>query len=177
MTTFEITFRQIQKQSPLANSILRLIACIDPQGIPYELLATLESGGNEILLGEALATLQNFSLLQIQTDATGKSYTVHSLVHLLIQHSLTDEEKATAFEATAKALATVIPPDADFKNWPQRRRYLTHTMAFLSNAGKRLHSIDIATICFSMADYLHKIGRYNDPKILFERSTTTRSLY
>ncbi|KAI5787433.1 prion-inhibition and propagation-domain-containing protein [Pyronema domesticum] len=138
-TQYLAKFQQKKKQSPLANSILRLIACIDPQGIPYELLATLESGGNEILLGEALATLQNFSLLQIQTDATGKSYTVHSLVHLLIQHSLTDEEKATAFEATAKALATVIPPDADFKNWPQRRRYLTHTMAFLSNAGKRLH--------------------------------------
>jgi hypothetical protein len=54
LTTFEITFRQIQQQSPLADSILHLIACINPQGIPYELLATLESGGDEMLLGEAL---------------------------------------------------------------------------------------------------------------------------
>jgi hypothetical protein len=118
LTTFEITFRQIQKHSPLADSILRLIACIDPLGIPYELLATLEGGRDEILLGEALAKLLNFSHLQLQVDGTGKSYTMHSFVHLAIQYSMTLKEKASAIETTAQVLSLVIPPNGAFENWP-----------------------------------------------------------
>jgi hypothetical protein len=84
LTTFSITFRQIQEQLPLAGSILRIIACIDPQAIPHELLSTL-AGDDEIQLCEAIAKLQNLSLLKdtSASNAEGvKSYTVHSLVHI-----------------------------------------------------------------------------------------------
>ncbi|KAI5786661.1 kinesin light chain [Pyronema domesticum] len=176
LTTFEITFRQIQKQSPLAGSILRLIACIDAQEIPHELLAELESRSDEIMLGEALAQLLNFSLLQLQVGSAGTRYTLHSLVHLAIQYSMSPEEKVSTIETTARVLSHVIPPYGAFKHWPRWRHYLPHTTAFLSYAGKELNNIHIATICFSMADYLVNTGRYRDSQPLAERSTTIRNL-
>jgi len=39
LTTFYISFKQVREQSPLAGSLLEIIACIDRQGIPHELLA------------------------------------------------------------------------------------------------------------------------------------------
>jgi hypothetical protein len=39
-TTFSITFRQIQKQPWRADLHMRLMACMDRQGIPHELLAS-----------------------------------------------------------------------------------------------------------------------------------------
>jgi hypothetical protein len=62
LTTFGITFRQIQIQSPLTAAILQMISCVDSQSIPHELLATLKGGQDEIILGKAIAKLRNFSL-------------------------------------------------------------------------------------------------------------------
>ncbi|KAI5808304.1 P-loop containing nucleoside triphosphate hydrolase protein, partial [Pyronema omphalodes] len=135
LTTFEITFRQILTQSPLAGSILRLIACINAQAVPHELLAELASRSDEFLLREALGTLVNFSLLHCQTDSTGTgetTYTLHLLVHLAIQYFMSPEEKVSAIQTTAQVLAKTIPPDGEFENWPCWRQYLPHTTAFLS---------------------------------------------
>ena len=82
LTTFSITFRQAQEQSPLAGSLLKLIACIDCQGIPHELLASsgLEGSDDEIDLLDALGKLINFSLLTKLENS--KTYDMHSLVHV-----------------------------------------------------------------------------------------------
>ncbi|KAI5790466.1 hypothetical protein FPQ18DRAFT_260807 [Pyronema domesticum] len=151
-------------------------ACIDAQEIPHELLAELESRSDEIMLGEALAQLLNFSLLQLQVGSAGTRYTLHSLVHLAIQYFMSPEEKVSAIETTARVLSHVIPPHGAFEDWPRWRHYLPHTTAFLSYAGKELNNIHIATICFSMADYLVNTGRYRDSQPLAERSTTIRNL-
>ncbi|KAI5811962.1 hypothetical protein BZA77DRAFT_253896 [Pyronema omphalodes] len=179
LTTFEITFRQILTQSPLAGSILRLIACIDAQAIPHELVTELASQSDDTLLSEALSKLVNFSLLKCHTDskeAGQTTYTIHLLVHLAIQCFMSPEEKVSAIHTTAQVLAKSIPPDGVFENWPRWRRYLPHTTAFLSYVGNALDDINIATICYSMADYLSNTGRYRDSHPLAERATTIRKL-
>jgi hypothetical protein len=108
LTTFTISFNQIREQSPLADSILRMIACIAHQEIPHALLASL-GDYDEICLTEALANLHNFSLLQVTSECMEKSYTVHSLVHLAIQDFLAPEERSEALKNTAICLLNVIP--------------------------------------------------------------------
>jgi hypothetical protein len=60
-TTFAITFRQIQEQSSLAASLLKLIGSIDRLNIPQELLAKsgLDDSDDEVGLAEAIAKLHN----------------------------------------------------------------------------------------------------------------------
>ncbi|KAF8241451.1 hypothetical protein K440DRAFT_642735 [Wilcoxina mikolae CBS 423.85] len=92
LTTFSITFRQVQQQSPLAGSLLKPMACIDCQGIPHELLlrSGLEGCNNEIALAEALSKLVNFSLLT--TSEHGKTYEMHSLIHISAEAFLPPQE-------------------------------------------------------------------------------------
>ncbi|KAI5815406.1 hypothetical protein BZA77DRAFT_248604 [Pyronema omphalodes] len=175
LTTFEITFQQIKKQSPLAGSILRLIACINAQGIPRALLAELTSQSeNDISFREALGRLVNFSLLQCQTDSTEATYTLHSLVHLAIQYFMSPEEKVEAIETTARVLAKLIPSNGEFENWPRWRPYLPHCTAFLSYVDNAFENIDIATICYSVADYLRHTGHYRDSHSIADRAMNIR---
>jgi hypothetical protein len=89
---------------------------------------------------------------------------------------MTPEEKVSAIATTARILSQIIPPRGAFENWPHWRQYLPHTTALLSQAGEELNTVEIVKICFSMGQYLAKIGRGHDLKTLSERSTKIRSL-
>jgi tetratricopeptide (TPR) repeat protein len=176
LTTFAITFRQIQEHSPLADAIPTVIACIDPQGIPHQLLADVEGENDDILLGEALAKLHNLSLLQVtSTYNINKSDTVHSLVHLAIQHFLAPQDRDTALRKTAHHLMEVLPPNGEFKHWPAWRQYLPHTTVFLHNS-QLLRTPEVASICYGTADYLITTGRYRDAQVLAERAVSIRTM-
>ncbi|KAI5787767.1 hypothetical protein FPQ18DRAFT_307775 [Pyronema domesticum] len=157
LTTFSNTFRQIQEQSSLAGSILRTIACIDPQAIPHRLLSTLSD--NEIQLGEAISKLRNLSLLEAASASnveTVKSYTVHSLVHIAARWFLSQiNEEIEALKITAQKLLQVLPDNGEYESWPAWRVYLPHTTAFFENTSEDLQTIEVAHVCFSMAKYLH----------------------
>lgn len=170
MTTFAISFRQIQTQSLLAYLVLRTIACIDSWEVPHELLATLDGEDDEMRLGQALAKLHNFSLLSVTRGDTGKTYTVHSLVHLAIQYHLSSQEKSIALAETSRRLATVIPDDGRFENWVCLSRCNPHVMAFLHYAGEAINTPEIASVCYSIGDYLLETTRYSDAEQLAQKS-------
>lgn len=86
LTTYSITFRQIQEQSPLAGSLLQMMSCVDRLNIPHEFLVKSGPNGSddEITLAEAVGKLHNFSLINITTSQTTntptRTYELHSLV-------------------------------------------------------------------------------------------------
>jgi len=162
LTTFTISFRQIQEQSPLASSLLHIIACIDYQGIPYELLSHcgLEGSDDEFALKEALSKLINFSLLSpVQSN---KAYEMHSLVHASIQAFQSQEEMRTALEHATKALARILP-DGKYRYHAMWRTYLPHAAIVTRKANAQ--SLDMATIHYLMSYYLLLAGNY--PKALY----------
>ena len=168
LTTLLITFQQIQEQSPLSSSLLKIIACIDRQNIPHELLAAsgFEGADDKITLGEAISKLLNFSLLT--TVVPGSAYEAHSLVHVSIAAFLMQEQAVhIALGRTAQALAKVLP-DGCFENWNLWRTYFPHTSAFLSNTAA--DSVDTAKIYFRMSWYLLLVGRCREAEDLARRS-------
>ncbi|KAI5792391.1 hypothetical protein FPQ18DRAFT_409239 [Pyronema domesticum] len=174
LTTFGITFRQIQIQSPLAAVILRMISCVDSQGVPHELLATLKGGPDEIILGEAIAKLRNFSLLQVKTDENEKSYSVHSLVYLAIQYSLSPEAKAAAVLDAAENLTTVIYVLASYStlyDWKIGQKCFPPTMALFHFADPHLESYSLCTIYFKMACYCFETAAELHQETLSIRNT------
>jgi hypothetical protein len=172
LATFTITFRQIQLQSPLADSILRMVACIDYQKIPHGLIAMLDEDNDDgdMRLREALAKLHNFSLLQVASEDTKKCYTVHPLVHLAMQVFLTPEEKDVALVSTEHCLVDYIPESIHVDEWPSWRIYLANTMAFLRNTGDKKNSLESADICSALADYLCEMDNDHDSQNLAQRA-------
>ena len=173
LTTFSITFRQVQEQSPLSSSLLKLIACIDRQNIPHKLLAEsgLKGADDEIILGEAISKLLNFSLLTVLEH--GSAYEIHSLVHISIATFLVQEqEMGGAMEQAAQAFAKALP-SGDFENWSVWRIYFPHTSALIRNVTEG--SLDTAEICFRMSWYLRLSGRYSEAEDLARRSTQVQT--
>ena len=134
-TTFSITLRQIQEQSPLASSLLETMACIDHRGIPYELLAHGEFG-DEIALGEALSKLINLSLLTFWGVGHDKTYDMHPLVHLSVQDSLSPHDVAITAERTAKALVETLSSGGHLKNWHVWKMYIPHASSLARKVEK-----------------------------------------
>ena len=161
--TFQITFQQVQKQSPPAISLLKIIACVDHRGIPHELLAR---GGldDEIILGEALSKLINLSFL---TARDVRTYDMHSLVHLSLQEFLSPHDMATSVKCTAEALAAILP-SGNVKNWPVWKVYFPHAFSLARNVKEESKST--LSIYDLMFFYLMGIGNYKEAENQSRRS-------
>ena len=164
LTTLSITFRQVQEQSPLSGSLLKLIACIDRQNIPHDLLACsgLEGADDEVTLREAISQLLNFSLLTRMEH--GSAYEVHALVHVSIAAVLIQEqEMGTVLEQAVHAFSKTLPA-GNFENWSLWRVYLPHASTLVGNI--TVDSVDSAVIYFNMSWFLCLVGRYNEAEDL-----------
>ncbi|KAI5788555.1 hypothetical protein FPQ18DRAFT_392030 [Pyronema domesticum] len=176
LTTFSISFRQLQEQSKLADSFLRFMACIDRKAIPRDLLFQIHMDDveDELLISEALDKLVNFSILQhAKVDfGCGKGYEIHSLVHLAMQTYLESGEMDTALNKACTVLANTLP-DSEYENWAEWRVYLPHAMALLANLKE--DSEASADLCMKAGYHISEaLGQYSESLIPFARA---RKLY
>ncbi|KAI5790408.1 hypothetical protein FPQ18DRAFT_34940 [Pyronema domesticum] len=102
-------------------------------------------------------------------------YTVHSLVHIAARWFLSQiKEDIEALKTTAQKFLKVLPSTGGFANWPAWRVCLSHTTAFLENTGQNMETIEVARICYLIADYLHGSSRHRDAQAPAQRSFTIR---
>jgi tetratricopeptide (TPR) repeat protein len=173
LATFSITFRQIQKQSPLANDILRVIACIHRQGIPHGLLekVRIDDKTSKIQQKEAISKLSNFSILQSTTVDNGKAYEIHALVHVAIQYFLAIEDKMqSALSQTESVFLDALPKGYSYEFWPEWLIYLPHAIALVGNPAEDESSKYSAVICDKVARYLTEDFRYLEALGFAERA-------
>lgn len=105
LTTFTISFQQIEEQSPLAGSLIRVMACVNRQSIPVELFKSLDDTET---VEEALSRLTSFSLLAISSE--GSAVEIHALIQLSAQQFLSSrDELRRATETTAALLVQILP--------------------------------------------------------------------
>jgi tetratricopeptide (TPR) repeat protein len=177
LTTFTISFLQLQQQSQLAGSFLRFMACIDRKAIPRDLLFEIKIDGvkDELRISETLDKLVNFSILQnSKIDfGSGQAYEIHSLVHLAMQTYLESGEMVHAL-ANASAILVITLPDSEYENWVVWCVYLPHVTALLANSVEDSDSEASADLCMKAGYHLEKLGRYSESLILHERA---RKLY
>ncbi|KAI5820051.1 hypothetical protein BZA77DRAFT_341707 [Pyronema omphalodes] len=186
LTTFSISFDQIQEQSTLADSFLRFMACINRKAIPRDLLFQIHLDDVEdiFLISEALDKLVNFSILQhAKVDfGSGKAYEIHSLVYLAMQTYLGSDEMGTALKKASEVLSNASPdydfkscnasPDYDFKSWATWRHYLPHVTELLENLVE--DSKASADLCLKVGRYLIDLEQYSESLQFHERA---RRLY
>ncbi|KAI5812135.1 hypothetical protein BZA77DRAFT_253696 [Pyronema omphalodes] len=200
LTTFTISFRQLQQQSSLVDQYLRFLACIDRKYIPHDLLLGIrfrtkpfntntnpgdeddQEEANELTLSEAISQLLNHSLLQpITPDATNpslKTYEIHSLVHLALRTYLKDNNDLdTALSNTSSTLDKILPMP-EYNNWTTWRLYLPHVLTLLGNLNQQQESQepqeqqsqDTASLLTKAAAYLSSTGNYQSALNLHQRA-------
>ena len=149
--TWKISFDQIRVQEPRAADALSLIAMLDRQGIPKELLSG--DGESAVDLASALGTLQAFSLLRAERGGT--NFEMHRLVQLSTRTWLKSQGDTEKWQREALVrLSNALPSDTSYKNWSTYEEYIPHAQAVLQ------YGIPFTSTLETRASLLDQIGRY-----------------
>ena len=116
LTTYYITFQQIQKLCPLSADLLRIFAYLDRQMVPERFLVEsgLDGATDMLSFREAVRYLLGFSLISRvpdpkSTDST--SYNVHRLVHLSMETYVSqDPSEAVIWKKKASEVVARLFP-------------------------------------------------------------------
>jgi tetratricopeptide (TPR) repeat protein len=176
ITTWQISFRQIQKESPDAADLLSLMSVLHRQGIPKSLL--LNETSDRLSLTKALVLLQGF-LLITANSGSDNSFEMHRLVQLATKKWLEVHGSTFKWEQKALRLLSKIVPNGRYENWESWRSLLPHVEAVLSYDGfqSRDDLLEQASILYSLSWYLEQKGdsRLAIPKI--EQALEIRERY
>jgi hypothetical protein len=127
--TLGLTLAKVTRQHPVYLHLLRLLAFLQSDGIPYELLSEGASAvsrplrsllSNSIDLHQALADLHSYSILQYQTDAT--LLQCHRLVQAVLIDNLTRKQQRQ-WATQAMLLINSVFPEALPETWDACERY------------------------------------------------------
>jgi tetratricopeptide (TPR) repeat protein len=126
VTTWIVSFEQIQRQNLLAADYLSYISCIEPKAIPQAILPPGPSTKQQL---EAIACLISYSFLAQQVN---NSFDMHQLVHLVTRNWLKKTQNYEKYyREVISRLTEVFPtPDPAYRDlW---RTYLPHIKFALS---------------------------------------------
>lgn len=155
--TWRLSFEQLTRQSPKAADMLSLMAVLDRQAIPSELVQT--PGGSVLDQKAAIAKLKAFSL--IQEESSSNKYSLHRLVQLSTQRWLADHNKLSHWQKVAiGAVARKYPEDVAFDQWALIQDLSSHVQTVLAYGfSERTPLIDRAHILQCLGHYTMEQGQ------------------
>lgn len=159
VTTWLISFEQIQRQNQLAADFLSFMACINPRNIPYSLLPSSTSKKRK---ADALGLLSAYSF----TNAQDMGISLHRLVHIAVRNWL---KKSSVFshwiQRVADRMAEVFP-NSHYTNRGLWRQYLPHALSLVHDEEFRLQREHYLNLLDNMACCLLSDGRYHEAELL-----------
>jgi tetratricopeptide (TPR) repeat protein len=151
ISTWKLSFDQINEQEPLAAEILSLMAVMDLYSVPKYLV--VQPNANFTDATSALGTLKAFSL--ITAVKGGKEFEMHRLVQLSVRHWLEIQTTIRDFQRSAMSILSENFPVGDFENWKQCEQLYPHAQTVLQYPSESEEDF------LQRARLLHNMARYN----------------
>ncbi|KJZ69359.1 hypothetical protein HIM_11241 [Hirsutella minnesotensis 3608] len=167
-TTWTISFKEIERQSPSAAKLLRLWAFLDNKQLWHGLIAVTangktpqdrwpqwlsEMGGNEVRFLDAVGLLLRYSMIETEQGSKG-SYSMHPVVHQWASYL---DGQRQEDEWAKLALAVVgVPAGETREYWVVQRKLIPHAemvRRWMQKAVSRWYIGDELVI-----DSLHMLG-------------------
>lgn len=172
ITTWQISFEQIENESPASASLLKVMGSLHYHDIPQYLLQQDELE-DEDDFHEAITPLIAFSLVQRSSDST--TFSMHRLVRIAIR----SWPQAIDWETTAeKFLLHVFPHLGVYDLIPTEtdalrcRQLLPHSQSFLDLLGTSdILSVRCIQLKFRTAAGLKLLGQNQQARLLYESIT------
>ncbi len=175
--TWSISFQKVEHESVAAADLLYLLAFLDPEAIPEEIII---NGAAE--LGPALEPLEN-DQLQVDTiielllryslirrNSLSRSLSIHRLVQAVLKD---DMDKATQCLWAERAIRAVnrIFPDVELNTWEECQRCLPHVLIFANYIEEyELAFHEAARLFNEAAAYLAIHAQYELAELLLKRA-------
>lgn len=137
-TTWELSFRAVEAEASRAADLLKLIAFLAPDDIPYLLFSRAAKAdakshqrfADEVVFDVCLATLRRYSLIKPESDA----FAVHRLVQLAMRERLSADERQHFARWALSLIDAAYPENAIAgDDTPEASRLLSHALAVLSH--------------------------------------------
>jgi tetratricopeptide (TPR) repeat protein len=139
--TFDLSIRAVQQKSKAAVSLMSLCSFFarrdiplslleaDPTVLPKSLRPTVRDSDK---LNDALRTLKQFGLIDIQNEALS----LHTLIHFIARERLNKQQTRRWIEASVRLLAAALPENVatDLSTWPIFECLSPHAMAAVDHA-------------------------------------------
>lgn len=161
ITTWLISFKQIQHQDQLAADYLSFMACINPRNIPYSLLPPQSSSKRTL---DALGLLNAYSF----TTSQGPDISMHRLVHIATRNWL---RKNGLFCHWVRRVADRIDkafPNDHYTNRALWREYLPHGLALVHDSEFIVQRGRYINLVGKIADCLTSDARYHEAEALYK---------
>lgn len=172
-TTWSLSFHQVRQESEAAAELLYLLAFLDPESIPEELLT---SGAKElgpllsttvsdpVELDQIIELLLCYSL--VQRDTTGKSLSIHRLVQVVLKEDMDWDTQRIWAERAIRAVNSAFP-DVKLQNRERCQRCLPHVEACMSYLKDYTLAFPEAARLFNeAASFLIMHGSYDFAEVL-----------
>lgn len=179
-TTWVLAFTHIENSDPVAASLLRLCAFLDPDAIPEELLfaglqqlAVSSSEIHQLRFNEAISSLLRFSLVRRNGDT--HTITVHRLIQSVVRDNLLPEIQSEWILRVVHLLSEAFPPAVEVTSWPLCEKLLPHALLcayWIEQA--HITSVEAASLLNTIGYYLNMRARYEIAKPLFQRALSVR---
>ena len=175
--TWELAFREISRDMPVAAALLNLCSYLAPMEIPRSLLnetaASLprplsSSVADPVALDAVIARLHHYSLI----DATDKTISLHRLVAALVRDRLPPQQRENWCDVALRMMAGSFDYDGNsMHTWGRCAALLPHAMTAARHAeAMGISSEVVAKLLNEVGQYLHHIGRYREARGVLERA-------
>ncbi|KAH6383964.1 hypothetical protein HBI60_252390 [Parastagonospora nodorum] len=171
LTTWTISYGQVQRQSKEAAWLLKLWGFLDSGEVWYELIAAgsrlaasmsvpawlLSVAEDELTYGDAMGLLSRHSLAEGREDTD--SHSMHSVLHRWCGYLAEDKERQELGYLAARLVASIVPLKSDAEFSKKRKRLMAHgirvSIWIEEGSGSDKERVIKALI---MPGYLHSLG-------------------
>ncbi|KUL81548.1 hypothetical protein ZTR_09489 [Talaromyces verruculosus] len=165
ITTWLISFKQIQQKNQLAADYLFFMACLDPRNIPQSLLPQPASRKQKV---DAFGLLNAYSF----TNSQDMDINMHRLVHIATRNWLrTNALFSHWIKRVADHMQNVFPDNHHTKQglW---RQYLPHASVVVRENEFMVQENNYLSLTEKVADCLTSDGRYQGAEVLYKKLMT-----
>ncbi|KAF4169459.1 hypothetical protein CNMCM6936_008151 [Aspergillus lentulus] len=160
ITTWLVSFKQIQRQDQLAADLLSFMACINPRNIPQSLLPMPESRKRGI---DALGLLNAYAFINSQDTGIN----LHRLVHIAMRNWLKTNALFSHWIQRAADQICKVFPDDHYTNRGLWRKYLPHALSLAYEDEFTAQWKEYIDLIQNIADCLYEDGRWNEAEVLY----------
>ncbi len=179
--TWSISFQKVENESVAAADLLHLLAFLDPEAIPEEIII---KGAAE--LGTALKLVENdplevdaiielllrYSLIRRNSEA--KLLKIHRLVQAVLKDGMNKETQRLWAERALRAVNRTFP-DVEFNTWEECQRCLPHVLICATYIEEyELAFPEAARLFNETATYLIIQAQYELAELLLYRALSIR---
>jgi tetratricopeptide (TPR) repeat protein len=142
-TTWELSFRQVEAESPAAADLLNLYAFLGPDAIPLRVPASLPqllptrlvaALTDPVQTADVVAAVRRYSLVEVP-NLEIRLLGMHRLVQAVARDRLNEEEQRKWAEAALAVISATFPTDVeDSTNWPLCSILVDHALVTVRHA-------------------------------------------